>query len=401
MEVYLAAVALGVLAVVGIVTVSLRSGREREAESATDLFAVRRRELSREAEFQNLGAEELEALEEELALNHLDESAQLDPPSEPESAARVPLLPLVACSVATLVVATSLYAVWGEPGAPVLSQASEIMRGGDRTEMRALEDALEKRLAREDDDANSWFVLGHLRTQLEDHEGAAAAFEALHEVAGPLVDVDVAWAQARYRADGGRMSAATREIVDRVLATQPDHPTMLQLLTVDAVHRSDFRAAVDFLSRALRQSMTASRRTELTEVLALARSRLPRDEASVADPPASETPVGISMSVSLVSALVADPGTPVFVIARDPDAPRPPLAVRRLTVADLPAQIELTDADAMMPGRTLSDLESVELLARVSRSGSPSARPGDFESDVTTSEHGGESVALRIQHRLP
>lgn len=396
MEVYLAVVALGVLAAVSIVTVALRSGRAREPESAAALFAVRRHELSREADVQNLGTEELEALEEELALNHLDESAQVDSPVEPESASRVPLLPLVACSVATLIVATGLYAVWGEPGAPVLSRASEIMRVGDRTEMRALEDALENRLAREDEDANSWFVLGHLRTQLEDYEGAAGAFEALHEVAGPLVDVDVAWAQARYRADGGQMSAATRVIVDRVLATGPDHPTMLQLLTVDAIHRSDFRAAVDYLSRALRQSMPASRRAELTEVLALARSRLP-DTAEAVD---AEPLAGISVSVSLGAFPNVDPGTPVFVIARDPDAPRPPLAVRRLTVADLPARIELTDADAMMPGRSLSALDAVELLARASLSGSPSARTGDLQSEVTTGKSG-ERVALRIEHPVP
>ena len=91
----------------------------------------------------------------------------------------------------------------------------------------------------------------------------------------------------------------------------------------------------------------------------------------------------------------------MFVIARDPDAPRPPLAVRRLTVGDLPARIELTDADAMMPGRSLSDLDSVELLARASLSGSPSARPGDLESDITTGKPGGEPVALRIQHLVP
>ncbi|MXY57822.1 MAG: hypothetical protein F4Y41_15750 [Gammaproteobacteria bacterium] len=96
-----------------------------------------------------------------------------------------------------------------------------------------------------------------------------------------------------------------------------------------------------------------------------------------------------------------DSGAPVFVIARDPDAPRPPLAVRRLTVGDLPARIVLTDADAMMPGRSLSDLDSVELLARVSLSGSPSARTGDLESDVATGEPGGEPVTLRIENRVP
>ena len=45
MEVYLAACALGVLAVVGVVTVARRTGRAREPDTASALFADRRREL--------------------------------------------------------------------------------------------------------------------------------------------------------------------------------------------------------------------------------------------------------------------------------------------------------------------------------------------------------------------
>ena len=397
MEVYLGAFALGVLALVGVVTGALRSARVREADTASALFADRRGELAREADALDLEANERAALEEELALDHLDESSELVASTEAEPAARAPLLPLVAGSVATLVGAIGLYAVWGEPDAPVLSRASEIMRGDDRSEMRTLEGALEDRLAREGEDLNSWFVLAHLRMQLEDYGGAADAFAGLHGVAGPIADVDVAWAQARYRADGGEMSPATRTIVDRVLASEPDHPTMLELLAVDALHRGDYTEAVAHLTRVLRQPISAPRRTELSEVLALARSRLP-DNAEVVD---ADPPAGISVSVSLGPFPNVDPGAPVFVIARDPDAPRPPLAVRRLTVGDLPARIALTDADAMMPGRSLSDLDSVELLARASLSGSPSARPGDLESDITTGKPGGEPVALRIQHLVP
>ena len=395
MEVYLAACALGVLAVVGVVTVARRTGRAREPDTASALFADRRRELSREADAQDLDANERAALEEELALDHLDEPAQLGP-SAAEPAGRVPLLPLVAGSVATLVAAIGLYAVWGEPDAPLLSRASEIMQGDNPSEMRALEEALESRLAREVGDVNAWFVLGHLRMQLEDYDGAAEAFAALHDVAGPVAEVDVAWAQARYRADGGQMSLATRSIIDRVLSEQPDHPTMLELLAVDALHRGDFPGAVAYLTRVLRQPIPAERRRELAQILALSRSRLP-DSAEV-DP---DPPTAISVAVSLGAFPNLDPGTPVFVIARDPDAPRPPLAVRRLTVGDLPARIELTDADAMMPGRSLSDLDSLELLARVSLSGSPSARTGDLESEVATGEPGGEAVALRIGNRVP
>lgn len=395
MEVYLAACALGVLAVVGVVTVACRAGRAREADTASALFADRRGELKREADAQDLDANERAALEEELALDHLDEPAQLGS-SDAEGTGRVPLLPLVAGSVATVVIAIGLYAVWGEPEAPVLSRASEIMRDGNRSEMRALEDALQSRLAREVGDVNSWFVLGHLRMQLEDYEGAAEAFAALHDVAGPIADVDAAWAQARYRTDGGEMSPATRSIVDRVLAEQPDHPTMLELLAVDALHRGDFPEAIAHLTRVLRQPNSAERRRELAEILALARSRLP--DSAEADPDPS---TAISVAVSLGAFPNVDPAAPVFVIARDPDAPRPPLAVRRLTVGDLPARIELNDADAMMPGRSPSDLDSVELLARVSLGGSPSARTGDLESEVATGEPGGEPVALRIEHRVP
>ena len=401
MEVYLAAAAVGVLAVVGVVTFALRAGRARETDTASALFADRRRELAREADAQDLEANERAALEEELALDHLDESSELVASTEAEPAARAPLLPLVAGSAATLVVAIGLYAVWGEPDAPVLSRASEIMRGDDRSEMRTLEGALEDRLAREGEDLNSWFVLAHLRMQLEDYGGAADAFAGLNGVAGPIADVDVAWAQALYRADGGEMSPATRTIVDRVLANEPDHPTMLELLAVDALHRRDTTEAVAHLTRVLRQPISAPRRRELSEILALARSRLPDSAVVDVDSADSETPPGIAMSISLGAHLEADPATPVFVIARDPDAPRPPLAVRRLTLGDLPARIQLTDADAMMPGRSLSDLDSVELLARASLSGSPSARTGDLESDVTTGKPGGEPVALRIEHPVP
>ncbi|MYJ74067.1 MAG: c-type cytochrome biogenesis protein CcmI [Gammaproteobacteria bacterium] len=395
MEVYLAVAAVGVLAVLGVVGLAVRSPRVAEPDTADALFADRRLELAGEADAQDLDEKEVASLEEELALTHLDESAQAVPSGE-AAPGGVPLLPLLVGSVAMLGVAIALYAVWGESRAPVLARTAEIMRNADPGEMKDLEAALADRLDRVPADVNTGFVLGHLRMQMADYEGASEAFAALHEVAGPIGEVDIAWAQARYRVDEGEMSPATRMIVDRVLARTPDHPGMLELLAVDALQRRDFGEAAGYLSRALRQSMPDSRRAALAEILALARSHLPKDAmATDADDPA------IGVSISLAAGFQASPDAPVFVIARDPDAPRPPLAVRRLTVADLPARIELTDADAMMPGRSLSGLDAVELVARVSLGGSPSARTGDLESEVEAASPGGEPVTLRIEHRVP
>ncbi len=68
----------------------------------------------------------------------------------------------------------------------------------------------------------------------------------------------------------------------------------------------------------------------------------------------------------------------VFIYAKAASGPPIPLAVKRLTVSDLPVTIELSDADAMIPSMTLSSFEEIIIGARVSMSGNPVAQPGDL-----------------------
>ena len=60
-----------------------------------------------------------------------------------------------------------------------------------------------------------------------------------------------------------------------------------------------------------------------------------------------------------------------------------PLAARRMKVSDLPAQVTLGDADAMMPQMKLSGFDQIVVGARISKTGNPIAQPGDLyaESD--------------------
>ena len=67
------------------------------------------------------------------------------------------------------------------------------------------------------------------------------------------------------------------------------------------------------------------------------------------------------------------PGDSVFIFARATSGPPAPLAAKRLTVADLPATVELGDGDAMMPQLKLSNFPEVQLVARISRAGQPTA----------------------------
>ena len=74
--------------------------------------------------------------------------------------------------------------------------------------------------------------------------------------------------------------------------------------------------------------------------------------------------------------------TPVFVFARERGGPPMPVAVRRLTVAELPALVTLDDTSAMVAGRNLSSIGQVDLVARVARSGGVTPAAGDIEGVV-------------------
>lgn len=115
-------------------------------------------------------------------------------------------------------------------------------------------------------------------------------------------------------------------------------------------------------------------------------------------PDAAAVP-GIDVSVSLAPALAGrmPPGTTVFVFARAAAGPPMPLAVQRLTLADLPARIRLDDSMAMMPQMRLSAFPQVVVGARVSPSGQAMPQPGDLEGEtgpVAPADAGAVSVTI-------
>jgi cytochrome c-type biogenesis protein CcmH len=82
-------------------------------------------------------------------------------------------------------------------------------------------------------------------------------------------------------------------------------------------------------------------------------------------------PAQVRVRVELAPDVAAQvqPEDSVFIFARPAAGEAMPLAVKRLTVADLPAEVLLSDADAMMEQLRLSNFPQIELVARVSRSG--------------------------------
>ena len=108
--------------------------------------------------------------------------------------------------------------------------------------------------------------------------------------------------------------------------------------------------------------------------------------------------VHIELSPELSKA--APDAAPLFVFVRDPAQPGPPLAAKRLA-RRFPQTVELTPADSMVPGRVFAAGQSVQVVARIARSGNPLAGSGDPFGEVAYRVGHDGLVNIVIDHVTP
>lgn len=261
----------------------------------------------------------------------------------------------------------AVYLSVGEPSAIGIAGAAEVLNldpEADRARIEDWQKRLQRRVDQRGGDAQSWYLLGVSRLQLGAFEEAAGAFERTHELVGDDPNVDLYWLQARYLADGGALSESGRALAARLLDSQPGHPMVQEMLAVDAYRRGEFRAAVEHLNLALNNPLSPQRQAALLGGLAQARSRM------------GELTPSVEVAVALPDAAPRD--ATLFVIARPPGGGMPYAVVRR-PAGLLPLSVHLDDTVSMSRGRSLSGAERIEVVVRLSRSGSPQAAPGDWE----------------------
>ncbi len=203
---------------------------------------------------------------------------------------------------------------------------------------------LEARLAREPDDAEGWLLLARSYQTLEQFDQAAAAYE-------------------------------------RVLEIAPMHPQALFFGGYIAAGRGEYNLAADRWEAVMRVAAPPDEiRSDMERQIAVWRGEVPA--ITTAPPESSDTVVTAVITLSEEAAATVPDGATLFVIARDPQQPAPPIAVARRVLNSDPVAVDLGDRDAMVPGRTLSAFTSFELLARVSLSGNAMAQPGDWYGSV-------------------
>jgi cytochrome c-type biogenesis protein CcmH len=220
--------------------------------------------------------------------------------------------------------------------------------------------------------AESWYFLGRTYMAQERASDAVAAFESAIDIAGREPELLGQLAQALYFAGDKQWTPQLQALTDEALKADPAEVTSLGLLGIAAYESGQFQQAIGHWQQLVAVlPVEDPSRQAIQGGIDRAREQLgvPATDA------VSAASQGLTVRVALADELQAkvQPGDSVFIFARAVSGPPMPLAVKRLTVADLPAEVSLSDSDAMMPQLKISGFEQVQLVARISRSGNATA----------------------------
>lgn len=78
------------------------------------------------------------------------------------------------------------------------------------------------------------------------------------------------------------------------------------------------------------------------------------------------------------------PGSVLFVSAKDPNRPGPPIAAKRVEVSAFPLTVTLSTADSIMPTAKLFEQPTFTVSARLAASGSVTAGKDDWQSEAVS-----------------
>ncbi len=241
---------------------------------------------------------------------------------------------------------------------------------------------LETELQRNPDQAEGWRLLAQAYQREEQPIKARDAFAKAAELAPADAGILTEAAQARALADDKRLfDAQAVAMLQRALAADPAQQRARWFLGIAQRQAGDNAAAASTWEPLLSQ-VDAPTAASLRKEIDAARddAGLPPLTTPAAQASAPALVVNVSLDPDLAARVRLRGDAVVFVIARAVGGPPMPVAAEKHAVSELPFTASLDDSDSPMPTRKLSQMKEIELVARLSASGTAMQQDGDLES---------------------
>ena len=338
-----------------------------------------------------------------------------------------PLLPPATLAAVTLALALPLAAAalyagitsfpWRNPQAAAAAPPGH--DGANNASMDEVTRQLEARLKDNPNDAEGWSMLGRTYLVTGRADKAAEAYAKALAIVGdknPALRLD--YAEALIVGKDPAAQDQAKKIVDAALAADENNLKALWYSGVLAYQAEDKETAKARWTKLLALNPPEEIRQILVTQLTALGAPVPPATAAGGAPTAAGPMMGaaaqdgaaptakgrtIRVAVSVDPALAdkVKPGATLFVAARQPGIPGPPLAALRLTTDALPTTVVLSDANSMVEGRDLSSVDDVEVVARVAFGGTATTASGDLIGTAIQKKGGPADLKVSIAKVQP
>jgi cytochrome c-type biogenesis protein CcmH len=338
----------------------------------------------------------------------------------------------VLSAIAVPLVAALVYAAVGSPAIVGIDPAA--LRG-ELTPQRIAQaiEALREQVGRNPQDGEAWAMLAEaLRLQDQPAEAAKAYAKAV-ELNPPHARLLADYAETLVLLANGDFAGEPVALLERALRVDPNDGKAVALMGAAQYRLGNLPEALRLLKQLAREMPPGSEEAaRMSEAITRIEGELaargggasaapgaaasatgtppsagaavsPASPGTTAAPPPGDAAGAISGEVAIDDALRAGlpAGAVLFVVARDPEGPRTPLAALRLPAGEWPARFRLDDLQSMDPSRRLSSASKLVIEARVSASGDAMRRTGDPIGTSAPVTPGTSGVTVRIDRRVP
>lgn len=362
-----------------------------------ELFNERLATLEKELNEELLDKAEFDALKKELEISLLQDIKQAGDDSLVNQIKPKSILWPSVMSVGLIALSGYLYQHLGafenigdiQPANPHAGMdTAQIM--GQRVQM------MEAQVQAEPQNSQAWFSLGHAYISANQFDKAVAAFDKVIDLVGKHAELIGPKATALYYKAGQQMTPQIQALIDESLALDPQDPSTLLLVGMNAFFTANYQKAIDAWQTILSSDRTDVDRQALMNAIDTANLRIqaettgmPNDEVHQRAKVAPNTPVvasnsvTVAISISPELAAKANPEDTIFIFARATEGAKVPLAATKVSAKSLPITVTLDDSTGMGGEVKLSQAASVEIIAVLSKNGNIRPQAGDIQGKIS------------------
>jgi cytochrome c-type biogenesis protein CcmH len=253
-------------------------------------------------------------------------------------------------------------------------------------------------LFRSPENPSAWQALSRILQELEQPIMAEKAARQAYKQApqDPIYGLELA--QLIIESNQGKLTAESDHILNALQKDHPQDPRVLMLLGAAHLKGADWSKALNAFQTLQMQLQAIDMgeqgvfvKQKIDDYIAQSQQGLDgakdavKNQQTISNANTAATAVNLKVRVSLApGALSAWKKTEtLWVFAKVANGPRFPVAAKKMVPSQWPAEITLSDSDAMMPQYKLSGFDRVNITARLSEHDSVMGnQPGDWQHSI-------------------